>query len=239
LAPAIIAPCDRPIIFELTHAAELSDWQGDMSDQRWRTFVSDLKRLTNAADAPPVKLQPVPVSKIEEPSSPAEPPPPPRQLLRPGNDEVILAAPARRDPPVVQRPPAPEPIAAEAPPQGEVPCLEIEGDDVSGEPIVIDPAGTKIGRSAPADVVVPHKSVSREHCLIGLANDELLVTDLNSTNGTFIDDARISRATVLPIGSVLRLGQISLRHAVYNSSDIERFSAAGTDDPAPRLAATS
>ena len=241
LAPAIIAPCDRPIIFDLTHAAELSDWSGDMSDQRWRTFVSDLKRLTNAADAPPVKLQPVPASKVEEPIAPA-PPQPPRQLLRPGNDEVILAAPARRDPPVVQRPAAPEPIAAEAPPQGEVHCLEIEGDDVSGEPIVIDPAGTKIGRSAPADVVVPHKSVSREHCLIGLANDELLVTDLNSTNGTFIDDARISRATVLPIGSVLRLGQITLRHAIYNSSDIERYSgAAGTDDSAqaPRLAATS
>ena len=241
LAPAIIAPCDRPIIFELTHAAELSDWTGDMSDQRWRTFVSDLKRLTNAAaEASPVKLQAVPVSKVEEPSAPAQPPP--RQLLRPGNDEVILAAPARRDPPVVQRPAAPEPIAEEAPLPSEVHCLEIEDDDVSGEPIVIDPAGTKIGRSAPADVVVPHKSVSREHCLIGLANDELLVTDLNSTNGTFIDDARISRATVLPIGSVLRLGQISLRHAVYNSSDIERYSgAAGTDDAAqaPRLAATS
>ncbi|HZB69527.1 MAG TPA: TIR domain-containing protein [Sphingomicrobium sp.] len=241
LAPAIIAPCDRPIIFELTHAAELSDWTGDMSDPRWRTFVSDLKRLTNAAaEPPPVKLQPVPVSKVEEPIAPVQPPP--RQLLRPGNDEVILAAPARRDPPVVQRPAAPEPIAAEAPPQGEVHCLEIEDGDVSGEPIVIDPAGVKIGRSAPADIVVPHKSVSREHCLIGLANDELLVTDLNSTNGTFIDDARISRASVLPVGSVLRLGQVSLRHAVYNPADIERYSrAAGSDDTAqaPRLAATS
>ena len=242
LAPAIIAPCDRPIIFELTHAAELSDWTGDMADQRWRTFVSDLKRLTNAAaEAPPVRLQPVPVSKVEEAPAPAQPPP--RQLLRPGNDEVILAAPARREPPaVVQRPAAPEPIAAEASPPSEVHCLEIEDGEVSGEPIVIDPAGTKIGRSAPADIVVPHKSVSREHCLIGLANDELLVTDLNSTNGTFIDDARISRATVLPVGSVLRLGQISLRHAVYNPSDLERYSrAAGTDDSAqaPRLAATS
>ena len=68
------------------------------------------------------------------------------------------------------------------------------------------------------------------------------MTDLNSTNGTFIDDARISRASVLPVGSVLRLGQISMRHAVYNPSDIERYSgAAGSDDPAqaPRLAATS
>lgn len=241
LAPAIIAPCDRPIIFELTHAAELSDWTGDMSDPRWRTFVSDLKRLTSAGAEPlPGNLQPVPASEMAEPSAPAQPPP--RQLLRPGNDEVILAAPAPRDRPVVQRPAVPEPAAAEAPAQSEVHCLEMEDGDLSSEPIVIDPAGMKIGRSAPADVVVPHKSVSREHCLIGLANDELLVTDLNSTNGTFIDDVRISRASVLPVGSVLRLGQVSMRHAVYNPSDIERYSgAAGSDDPAqaPRLAATS
>ena len=233
LAPAIIEACDRPIIFELTHAAELSDWTGDMSDPRWRTFVSDLKLLTNAEPVP-VRPQPVPVSKLEDP---APAPAPVRQLLRPGNDEVILAAAARRDPPVVvQRSAEPEPVAAESLSQGEVHCLKIEDGDVSAEPIVVDPVGMKIGRTVPADIVVPHKSVSREHCLIGLANDELLVTDLNSTNGTFIDDARISRATVLPVGSVLRLGQISLRHAVYNPSDMER-----TDDSAqaPRLAATS
>ena len=230
LAPAIIAPCDRPIIFELTHAAELSDWTGDMSDQRWRTFVSDLKRLTNAAAEPlPGKLQPVPASKAAEPSAPAQPPA--RQSLRPGNEEVILAAPARRDPPVVQRPSAPEPIAAEAPAQSEVHCLEIEEGDLPIDPFIVDNSGVKIGRTAPADIVIPDKSVSREHCLIGIANDELLVTDLNSTNGTFIDGARISRASVLPVGSILRLGQVSLRHAVYSRSD--------EPAPAPRLAATS
>jgi hypothetical protein len=243
LAPAIIEPCDRPIIFELTHAAELSDWTGDMSDPRWRTFVSDLKRLTNAAADPlPAKPQPAPVSKIEEAMGPAHAPA--RQLLRPGNDEVILAAPARRDPPVVQRPIVPEPIAAELPSQSDVHCLEVEDGDAAAEPIVVDSSGLKIGRTAPADIVVPHKSVSREHCLIGLANDELLVTDLNSTNGTFIDGARISRATVLPIGSVLRLGQISLRHAVHDHSEAEGSSRlADTRNenhaPAARLAATS
>ena len=246
LAPAIIEPCDRPIIFELTHAAELSDWTGDSSDPRWRTFVSDLHRLTKAAterepaaaNQPSDKSQPAPVSKVEATSLPAQPAG--RQSLRPGNDEVIFAAPARRDPPL-QRPAQP-PIAAESPGPTEVHCLEIEDGDVAGEPVVVDSSGLKIGRSAPADIVVPHKSVSREHCLIGLANDELLVTDLNSTNGTFVDGARISRATVLPVGSVLRLGQISLRHAVHNPSDTERYSrAAGRDEPASaaRLAATS
>ena len=46
--------------------------------------------------------------------------------------------------------------------------------------------------------------------MVGLANDELLVSDLNSTNGTYIDGQRIGRAAVLPVGSVLRVGQVSL-----------------------------
>ena len=45
LAPAIIEPCDRPIIFELTHAADLTEWAGDTSDPRWRNFMHDLRRL--------------------------------------------------------------------------------------------------------------------------------------------------------------------------------------------------
>jgi pSer/pThr/pTyr-binding forkhead associated (FHA) protein len=69
--------------------------------------------------------------------------------------------------------------------------------------------------------VLPHKSVSREHCIVGLANDELLVTDLNSTNGTYIDEVRINRATILPVGSVLRLGQVRLKHSLVPRGEAE------------------
>src|SRR5690349_23650393 len=51
LAPAIIEPCDRPIIFELTHAADLCEWTGDITDLRWRTFVDDLSHLIEARAA--------------------------------------------------------------------------------------------------------------------------------------------------------------------------------------------
>ena len=49
LVPAIIEACDRPIVFELTHTAELSDWHGDTSDVRWRQFVHDLHRMIDTA----------------------------------------------------------------------------------------------------------------------------------------------------------------------------------------------
>jgi pSer/pThr/pTyr-binding forkhead associated (FHA) protein len=108
---------------------------------------------------------------------------------------------------------------------------------------MIDPAGAKIGRTAPAAIVIPHKSISREHCIVGLANDELLVTDLNSTNGTFVDDVRITRATILPAGSVLKLGQVSLKHSVHSRAEAEALcGVAGSQDGdlrGRRLAASS
>lgn len=216
LAPAIIEPCDLPIIFELKHATDLSHWTGDMSDAQWQRFVQDLQRLVdaNGQGHAAAQGQPSPAKRVDPPAS--------RQPLRPGNDEVIFAKRAR---PGSAPPPPERQSIARDPGSGEVHCLEIEGDELHEDPIIIDSSGVKIGRVAPADVVLSHKSISREHCIIGLANDELLVTDLNSTNGTYVDDVRISRATILPVGSVLRLGEISLRHAVHSGEDEGRSGA--------------
>ena len=225
LVPAIIETCDRPIIFELTHTADLTDWKGDRTDVRWRTFMEDLDRHIKAAEAQSDTANEA-ESRIPIGGKSA------RQPLRPGNHEVIRSDGTRRD--TVEQQPAP-PVAA-APSDSDVHCLEIEEGDLPEEVIVIGSGGAKIGRVAPADIVIPHRSVSREHCIVGIANDELLVTDLNSTNGTFIDDVRISRATVLPVGSTLRVGQISMTHSVQGhplrnrgrpgSGQMGRFAAA-------------
>ena len=231
LVPAIIEACDRPIVFELTHTAELSEWHGDRSDPRWRTFVEDLNRLVQATpDQPsaeaPIHHKPVPV----------QPAPASRQPLRPGSDEVISTDRFRRS----QGPqhPVSQAIAEEPAPPSEVHCLEIEEGELPQELIVIDSSSLKIGRTAPADIVISHRSVSREHCVIGIANDALLVSDLNSTNGTFIDDVRVARTTILPVGSVLRLGEISMRHSVCSPDEAERRRGQGGFH-SERVAATS
>ena len=213
LVPAIIEPCDRPIVFELTHTSDLAGWQGDRSNAEWRTFVDDLDRLVRAPDD--LGARGMPVTPAAAPAA--------RQPLRPGNDQIIAAGHYRREAPVAE----PEPS------QGEVHCLEIIEGELPEATIVVDSSSMKLGRSAPAAIVVPHRSVSREHCMIGLASDELLVTDLNSTNGTYIDGERISRATILPVGSVLGVGQISLRHAIRSNDDSKR------GEPQPKRAAAT
>lgn len=221
LAPAIIEPCDRPIIFELTHAAELSDWTGDTADPRWQTFMLDLRRLVDA-------------------DKPAEPVAAERPVARAPTPTLVEQGPAS----VETEPPSGDDAVAEDPHHPtELHCLEIEPGELIGDPVVIDSSSMKFGRSSPADVVLPHKSVSREHCVVGLANDELFVTDLNSTNGTFIDGVRVTRATILPIGSVLQVGQVSLKHAIRTDAAARsrgQFRPAPGDALQPgRLAAAS
>lgn len=77
--------------------------------------------------------------------------------------------------------------------------------EIGEEPIVF-------GRMAPADVVLPDSEVSRNHCQVNLHLGEVLVVDLNSTNGTFVNGARVAGAVTVPIGGVIVLGRHVLRH---------------------------
>ena len=45
LMPVMIEPCKRPIMFELTHTADLANWNGDPGDRSWRTFVDGVRRV--------------------------------------------------------------------------------------------------------------------------------------------------------------------------------------------------
>ena len=60
-------------------------------------------------------------------------------------------------------------------------------------PIEISSYGpTKIGRDDPEDrVFIDYDGVTRKHCQIECRNGRWILEDLNSTNGTFIDDKHI------------------------------------------------
>ena len=223
LVPAIIEPCDRPIAFELTHTADLSEWTGETSDIKWRAFVKDVQALVQKAGAGEAAPAQPDIAPHREPRAAPRFSPASRQPAHPASDDVIFTSRSRPapEPDVPHIPVAAEPAADVPDENEEVHCLRVTDGLDDSELFVVAPAGLKIGRTAPADAVISHPSVSREHCVVGLANDELLVTDLNSTNGTYIDDQRISRAAVLPVGSVLRVGQVSLTHEVMTRAEAQ------------------
>ena len=68
---------------------------------------------------------------------------------------------------------------------------------------VVGPLGISIGRTPPAGVVLLDSVISRTHCFVTVEAGALLVSDLGSTNGTYIDGERIDGPTKLPVRSVL------------------------------------
>ncbi|MGO9587992.1 MAG: response regulator [Limisphaerales bacterium] len=67
-----------------------------------------------------------------------------------------------------------------------------------------------IGRGDKNTFQIVETSVSSQHCEVLLRGDELVVRDLRSTNGTFIDGRTIAEAVLRP-GQTLRLGEVELR----------------------------
>ena len=91
-------------------------------------------------------------------------------------------------------------------------CLELLDGHGQGQRYIVGMAGANIGRTPPADIVLTDSEVSRAHCRLTLENGVLMVTDLNSTNGTFVDGVRILAPTAVPVGAILRIGRQSLKH---------------------------
>ena len=82
------------------------------------------------------------------------------------------------------------------------------GSDVDGPQPEARP---ETPRAAPA---------AARHCEVEVRGGELLVTDLQSTNGTFIDGQRIEGPTILPPNSELTLGDVVLTHRVRELADL-------------------
>jgi pSer/pThr/pTyr-binding forkhead associated (FHA) protein len=66
-----------------------------------------------------------------------------------------------------------------------------------------------VGRAPRADFVVDAALVSRLHCRLTAGESTVEVVDLSSTNGTFVNDKRVTNAT-LSNGDRLRVGRVEL-----------------------------
>ncbi len=74
-----------------------------------------------------------------------------------------------------------------------------------------------IGRGRGATIMLPHPLVSRQHCELYETDGRLMVRDLGSLNGTFINNERISDSA-LPSGELLTVGAVTFR-AVYETPE--------------------
>lgn len=65
-----------------------------------------------------------------------------------------------------------------------------------------------VGRSKDSDLVIPHTSISRQHCRIDFVKEAFFITDLGSANGVSINGKRLAPKlkTAIPAGAQLSIG---------------------------------
>lgn len=85
--------------------------------------------------------------------------------------------------------------------------LVVRTDGLPAEVIKLKSGINRFGRSSGNDFQIEHPTVSRFHCEIEVREDAMFVRDLDSSNGTFINDQQIGEAQ-LETGHVLRLGEV-------------------------------
>jgi DNA-binding winged helix-turn-helix (wHTH) protein len=74
-----------------------------------------------------------------------------------------------------------------------------------------------LGREGPGVVLVKSSTVSRRHARISIDANGVVIEDLNSKNGTYVNDRRVSEPTPVANGAQVRIG--SLLFTFKQSSD--------------------
>ncbi|HLV67770.1 MAG TPA: FHA domain-containing protein [Polyangiaceae bacterium] len=87
---------------------------------------------------------------------------------------------------------------------------------------VFDTSEISVGRVQGNDLMLPKGNVSKRHARLVYRDGRFIVTDLNSTNGTYVNRRRITQATIVREGDRIYIGDFVLR---------VEAGAAASDDP--------
>jgi hypothetical protein len=97
-------------------------------------------------------------------------------------------------------------------PYGQLVVLRAGQSGVSvGKMFPLGPSNV-IGRSMEnCEIALNDSFLSSQHARLELRGDEWVLEDLNSTNGTFVNEIEARDATVVEEGDVIRVGRIEMR----------------------------
>ena len=78
----------------------------------------------------------------------------------------------------------------------------------------------RVGSLEGNEVFLPRRGVSRQHAILHLEGDQLLIEDSASKNGTFVDGLRVTN-TQISLGEGVRFGPVRLKFLEFHQDDAE------------------
>lgn len=95
-------------------------------------------------------------------------------------------------------------------------CVVVIHGEGLGKRADIEDQPVTVGRSQEADLHIPHKSVSRQHCEIRREGEAYRIRDLDATNRTRVNDQPVTE-TLLADGDHITLGECILKFISHAS----------------------
>src|SRR5437773_8263982 len=114
----------------------------------------------------------------------------------------------------------------------EMPKLSLMFDNKLVREVPVGSRPVTIGRAPDNDLSVDNLAVSSYHAKIYFEAGRMVIEDLNSLNGTFVNDLRVERAT-LHDGDKVHIGKHIIK--VHTSSDAPVSWQSGRKAAAPRI----
>ena len=114
--------------------------------------------------------------------------------------------------------------------------LAVHGGPGAGIVVPLHRGSFRIGRSGGSEILIADTGMSREHARLEVSDADVTITDLDSANGTIVDDKRVKRSPV-STDSVIRCGHTTLS-IVFGGSHTEQrvdAEAAGSNVAEPLI----
>jgi pSer/pThr/pTyr-binding forkhead associated (FHA) protein len=212
-----------------------------IGDHEFRFYADRIPDVPSLVNAPPVQPQPAPAAVVAPPAAPVFTPIPMPAVPAPGAAERLshtmhgVPTPGA-PPPMAAAPPAPPPPSASAAPAARAPqrpaggspalaTFLVRSGHLKGQRLTVRVPVVNIGRAEYNDLVLPDDSVSGAHAKLQRREGVWVLTDNESTNGTWVDGERVSGETMLGPGAVVRFGEIS---AMFEPTDDHMGTGAGS-----------
>jgi hypothetical protein len=90
------------------------------------------------------------------------------------------------------------------------PRVIVTRPDAPDMTVVLETEYTHVGRTANNEISLPYPSVSSRHCILIQSGPDVVLRDLNSSNGTYINDELINEAILRP-GDSIQIGMVKMR----------------------------
>jgi predicted component of type VI protein secretion system len=99
-----------------------------------------------------------------------------------------------------------------------------------GQTFVLDQALLILGRDPNSDIVISNPQISRKHARITRQGGRIVLEDLGSTNGTFVNGVRLTEPHTLENGDTIGLGDVAT--LTYYGTSVAATEVLGDQPPA-------